>query len=1208
MNQQSNRSRRPAGLWGRAAEGQQRGQGATTRPARAARLLRAIALGAAGVLAGSAAVMGVPTAALAADGDFTLQLEAPESVAVGQSFNYTATLDFEGPAATHSGIVLTTTIPTGVTFESCPIGGNSPIASCNYDSATRALTIALNDTQTDPLSLAYTVRSENYTDRYEGEILATSMTGSGGPSGPVTSNAVETVLTGSNQYSSTKSSRVIAGGDNRTVTYILNAFVAGPMPGTFASHAQELTDTFPAGVEYVGSSAPIGQWDVSNFPTAVWTNDGVYYAADSLDPSGSLSITVRYPESEFPGLVSPPSNTVDLRTQDANGVWHAGGSATTQSVPFVEGNVAGVAAGKEYFAGPSTAGFLAHSVVARGSYVGPSDSVDLDELVLEDSGAAGSANEAWFEHMDVLNLVVEFNGVLAAAGLPYTFEYQTNGSSSWQSVTPPSGTGSGVTFQTNVEGSVGWRAGTPVPVQAGETISGWRIVVAGGAESVPVNSEVRVVVAGQPVFRSISDGVIDQSEPAGAPVGPVDNTLVVRNGDGSMTADDSYTFTPVDSVYLTTRIGGFSSASVGGTAMYRASIVNQNPSEIYTDSVMTVVLPCGILYDESAPIVPETTPYLGVPSPAPAIGSGVTVDTTGRITDDDGCEMQAVTFTFDEVPPMRAPGTANHRGVENNGWTYDIPVTILAEAYSPSDTSVVARSWVHTNDPRFISVADGGAGANTVPMSGYGPFFGADVFDLDPTRSSIAVSDTRASINTAGGVLIDKLSAATADGPFALTSEVEADAFWRIFVSNVLPSPVTDAMFFDRLPSIADGDDFDVFLAGAVTGAPDGATVQYSTDATSATTGTWSSDPAGAVAFRVAVASMELGDNFTLIVPTSVDGDPLAMQAADNVVSATATYNGNPVSFESNDAEVTIAAAPDIDIVKTTNGIDVPSAEEAPVVPTGGAVQWSYVVTNTGNATLADVTVDDLGGPIEGAAEVVEVIAPDGFDGILEPGESVTFSASGTAIDGLYENVATTTGVPSDAEGEPLPETDAVDATDSSWYTGGTVGLSIAKEVSETEGGPWVESITASTGSTIYWRIAVTNTGETPLTNVVVSDPLATSFEEQTIEALAVGETRTFIVDHELVEGLTNVATASVDVEGDTLAVADDAAAALIPVTPQDPQDPQDPDAPEEPQDPTTGLAITGADATAILVIALLLVAGGTLFLLMRRRRADIAE
>jgi uncharacterized repeat protein (TIGR01451 family) len=438
------------------------------------------------------------------------------------------------------------------------------------------------------------------------------------------------------------------------------------------------------------------------------------------------------------------------------------------------------------------------------------------------------------------------------------------------------------------------------------------------------------------------------------------------------------------------------------------------------------------------------------------------------------------------------------------------------------------------------------------------------------------------------------------------------EAYWRIFVSNVLPTTVSDAVFFDRLPNTADGDDFSAVLAGPVAGAPEGSTVEYSTDATSAASGVWTSDPAGAVAFRLNVPSMATGQTFTLIVPTAVDGEAASAQTADNQVSATAAYKGAPVAFESNEAAVTIAAAPGLSIVKTTNGMDVPSIEEAPVVAEGGAVQWSYVVTNTGNTALTGVTVADQGGPGGTPGTSVDIVAPVGFDGGLEAGESVTFTAFGTAISGLYENVATATGTPADGAGTPIPEAAPVSATDSSWYTGGAVDLAVAKEVSTGKDGPWAESVTAPAGSTVFWRVAVTNVGGVPLNNVVVSDPLATSFTNQTIETLAVGETKTFLIEHRLAAGLTNVATASVDINAKTLAAADEAAAhttaAASPgvtppsATPPSATTPVAPAPAHNAGKSRDGLALTGFGASPMVTAAVAILLAGVAALVLFRR------
>lgn len=85
---------------------------------------------------------------------------------------------------------------------------------------------------------------------------------------------------------------------------------------------------------------------------------------------------------------------------------------------------------------------------------------------------------------------------------------------------------------------------------------------------------------------------------------------------------------------------------------------------------------------------------------------------------------------------------------------------------------------------------------------------------------------------------------------------------------------------------------------------------------------------------------------------------------------------------------------------------------------------------------LDDVSVDDIGGPDGDVGSALAVDPPAGFDGSLAPGESVTFTATGTAIDDLYHNVATTTGTPVDAGGAVIPGVENPTAEDESWYAG----------------------------------------------------------------------------------------------------------------------------------------------------------------------------
>ena len=155
-----------------------------------------------------------------------------------------------------------------------------------------------------------------------------------------------------------------------------------------------------------------------------------------------------------------------------------------------------------------------------------------------------------------------------------------------------------------------------------------------------------------------------------------------------------------------------------------------------------------------------------------------------------------------------------------------------------------------------------------------------------------------------------------------------------------------------------------------------------------------------------------------------------------------------------------------IAIVKLTNGQDV-AAGPGPNLQIGSAVQWTYLVTNIGEAALTGVTVTDD----QGAA----VSCPKTT---LAPGESMTCTANGTAVLGQYNNTGT-----AGAQSENGPVT----GSDDSWYYGVSPAIGIEKLVNGIDAdaapGP-----TLGTGSAIQWTYVVTNTGTYPLTGVAVTD------------------------------------------------------------------------------------------------------------------------
>ncbi|MDO6145320.1 LPXTG cell wall anchor domain-containing protein [Paenarthrobacter aurescens] len=1088
-------------------------------PSRQRAVMRTPAAALAVVVGAGSLMLGV-SPAMAAAGDFTISLSAPETVPLSQNYNYTATVDFTGVDASHpaSGVAMTTTLPEGTTFAGLPTGTSSPVLSHSYDPATRVLSMILNETTEDLLSVVYTVSQVDNEKKYEGFPLNTVMTGTGGPSGQVTSGPVTSKVTGPHDYRAQKMATTITGSTRREVTYRFNV-CSEESYLSFSAYAQKLTDVFPAGAEFASASTGLGSWDTSAWPQATWTHNERYdHTGYCLDRSNTgIWLTVRYPRdvAGWEDGQRPPVNTVTLETTDANGVVRAGKPAASQGPVFSPGGGVTTAIEK-YSGGRTSAGMIARSTYVNASYLGPRDSPRAEDLVITDSGTSGGPSEEWFHHNDVTAINAVFSPVLATEDLPYTLEYQTDFSDAWQSFTPAKPTTStNLSLTVQNTGSNSWElfgGNNTLNVPPGSTLTGWRISVAPGAESVPVGSEVRVTVGSVPVFRDVTDGVVAPDSPAGIAPGPVNNTATLKAG--GLTGQASDVFSPVDSVYLTTNVSAPTVLSVGDAGTIKAGIVNQNPSETYQDAVMSVVLPCGVLYDPSKTITPVTDVVVGV-EPIPAIGNGVTVDSTSRVTDAAGCEVQVVTFTFDHISPMRDPREASHRKVENTGWQYLIPVTVLAKAYNPSASSIQVESYASTGDQRFIERAHGGTAEQTVPMIGYAPFFGEDIHNFDAARTSIAKATGRISINTAGGLLLDKLSGSSETGPWSLATTVDDSAFWQIYVSNVLPNPITGANFFDRLPAVATNDDFDVVLSGAVTGAPEGAKIEYSTDATDATSGVWTTDPANATAFRVVIDVLATGEDFTLLVPTKVLGNPGFGEKASNVLVATGTYNGQSVQFATNEAAVNIAGTSALAIEKKTNGEDVKAAPGPQVLP-GSDVKWSYTVTNTGDVALKDVLVVDKD---SAGREVFSGKIPS-----LAPGASVELSAQGKAVEGQYKNTVQA------AAANPLGGPD-LSASDDSYYFGAVPGLKVDKLVSTHQEGPWSEAVNISPNEMVYWQLSVTNTGNTVLTDVRFDDPALGAIEP--VATLAPGETVSRVIAQaNVTESYINVVVASATVPG----------------------------------------------------------------------------
>ena len=128
-----------------------------------------------------------------------------------------------------------------------------------------------------------------------------------------------------------------------------------------------------------------------------------------------------------------------------------------------------------------------------------------------------------------------------------------------------------------------------------------------------------------------------------------------------------------------------------------------------------------------------------------------------------------------------------------------------------------------------------------------------------------------------------------------------------------------------------------------------------------------------------------------------------------------------------------------------------------PFIPVGDPVAWTYVVTNTGNVQLTDVTVaDDQGVPVAARS------------GILAPGDSENCFAGGTARAGQYANVGSVDAT--------SPSGQDVTDSDPSHYFGVRADIDIEKSTNGNDAdqapGPRIP-----VGDPVTWTYVVTNTG-----------------------------------------------------------------------------------------------------------------------------------
>ncbi|KAB1887788.1 hypothetical protein F6W70_10585 [Microbacterium maritypicum] len=321
------------------------------------------------------------------------------------------------------------------------------------------------------------------------------------------------------------------------------------------------------------------------------------------------------------------------------------------------------------------------------------------------------------------------------------------------------------------------------------------------------------------------------------------------------------------------------------------------------------------------------------------------------------------------------------------------------------------------------------------------------------------------------------------------------------------------------------------------------------------------------------VATLAPGASTTFTATYTLTQADIDRGTTSNTATATGVPpTGPPIESPPSTVEIPSIPAPGLSLVKSVTPSDEASYE------VGQELTYSFLVTNTGNTTLTDVTVEE--GAFTGSG-TLGAITPASV-ATLAPGASTTFTATYTLtqadIDrGTTSNTATATGVP--PTGPPIespPSTVEIPSIPAP-------GLSLVKSVDR----PSVSTV----GQTITYSFLVTNTGNTTLTGVTVKEGAFTGSGQlgpitpASVATLAPGASTTFTATYvvtraDLQSGsLSNTATAT----------------GVPPTGPPIESPPSTVKVPAAP--PFPGLATTGSEPlwAALLAAAFLLVLGGAL-------------
>src|SRR5947208_1029973 len=407
------------------------------------------------------------------------------------------------------------------------------------------------------------------------------------------------------------------------------------------------------------------------------------------------------------------------------------------------------------------------------------------------------------------------------------------------------------------------------------------------------------------------------------------------------------------------------------------------------------------------------------------------------------CADQAVFICFNPPAPATTPTLSLHDALpiltDNAGLTLatsDAGGTISFYLFKPGDNCSDLGTAVYSS--------------TGVAVSGNGTYHSAD-----------GTTKTGSNVTTQAGTYhwLAKYSGDDNNNPAGRTGAEEA-----VVISRNDTSLTTDAggpyrLSGGELPSVDLTDT--ATLSGGTSDAT--GTITFTLYGPDPTPGTNPEDDCSGEPVGTATATVNKGGD-----GVNYDSSPAITVTEPGTYHCVASYDGDSNNKGSDSAcgaegENPVVIAPHISVVKTP---------DEQVIRNSDSVSWMIEVINDGSSSLTDVNVTDEQAP--GCARSAEQIASDRENNTFAPNDHYSYTCTLANVTASFTNVAVATGTPDVGEN--------VSAQDTAHVTVINPAISISKT-------PHTQTVAFA--GTVTFTIGVKNTGDSTLTNAIVTDAQA---------------------------------------------------------------------------------------------------------------------